>query len=87
MNHSILIEKAAQKALARIPHQYQDRIIQAIMGLGTSPRPSGVRKLSGRNAWRIRIGDYRVIYEINDELSKILVVTLGHRSKIYRTER
>ncbi|MGI8966712.1 MAG: type II toxin-antitoxin system RelE family toxin [Limisphaerales bacterium] len=52
--------------------------------LETIPRPSDVKKLKGRSAWRIRVGDYRVIYEIHDRILRIIVVTIGHRREIYR---
>ncbi len=52
--------------------------------LAENPRPFGCKKLTGRNAWRIRIGRYRAIYEINDKDKSVLVVTLGHRKDIYR---
>ena len=84
MNYTIRIERPAQKALSRIPQPYQDIIIDAIRNLSGEPRPHGTRKLSGRDAWRIRVGDYRIIYEIEDSQRSILVVTLGHRKEIYR---
>lgn len=59
MGYAISIERNAQKALAKIAQPDQDRIIQAIRSLAENPRPSGVKKLSGRDAWRIRIGNYR----------------------------
>jgi mRNA interferase RelE/StbE len=62
-------------------------MIEAIRDLRTNPRPPGVRKLTGRPAWRIRVGDYRVIYEIDDDNSTVLVVSLGHRSDVYRAGR
>jgi mRNA interferase RelE/StbE len=84
MSYSIFIEKSAQKSLSRIVPPFQDRIIRAIHGLATAPRPTGVKKLSGRDAWRIRIGDYRVVYEIHDDRLVVLVVAMGHRWGIYR---
>ncbi len=84
MSYSILIERTAQKSLAKIAQPDQDRIIQAIRSLAENPRPPRVKKLSGRDAWRIRIGNYRVIYEIHDEELRILVVVIGHRRDIYR---
>lgn len=84
MTYSIFIERAAQKALAKIPVQNQERIITAIHSLTDEPRPSGVKKLSGRDAWRIRVGKYRIIYEIHDDTLIVLVVALGHRKDIYR---
>ena len=84
MNYTIFIEKTAQKDLSKIPQQYQNRIIKAIQSLAKNPRPSGSKKLSGRDAWRIRVGNYRVIYEIHDDRLIILVVVIGHRKDIYR---
>jgi mRNA interferase RelE/StbE len=80
----ILIERAAQKELSRIELAYQNRIIEAIRSLSKNPRPSGVKKLTGRPAWRIRIGPYRVIYEIHDDRLVILVITISHRREAYR---
>jgi mRNA interferase RelE/StbE len=70
--------------LARIDAQNQDRIIEAIRALAHTPRPHGVKKLSGREAWRIRLGDYRVIYEIHDDQLVITVVAIGHRREVYQ---
>ena len=84
MIYQLLIEKSAQNPLSKIPSSHQDRIINGISKLSAQPRPAGVKKLSGREAWRIRIGSYRVIYEINDDKLTVLVVTLGHRKDIYR---
>ena len=84
MKYKLLIKKRAQKQLAKIAKQYQDRIINFIYLLVDDPRPPGTKKLTGRDAWRIRVGDYRIIYEINDESIEILVVSIGHRHQIYR---
>lgn len=84
MNYTIRIERLAQKSLASIPQPYQDHIIDAIYNLATIPRPHGTCKLSGKDAWRIRVGDYRIIYEIDDNKLNILIITLGHRKEIYR---
>ena len=84
MTHALLIERQAQRSLARIAARDQDRIADAIRRLADEPRPHGVKKLSGRNAWRIRVGDFRVIYEIHDDRLVILVVSIGHRREVYR---
>lgn len=85
MMYSIVIEKSAQKALAKIVQPMQNRIIDAIRLLAENPRPPGVKKLIGRDAWRIRIGDYRVIYEIQDEKLVVWVIMIGHRKEVYRS--
>ena len=84
MNYSIEILRIAQKQLAKTGRIHQQRIINAIRSLALNPRPSGCEKLSSRPAWRIRIGPYRVIYEIHDTQLLVLVVTIGDRKDAYR---
>lgn len=84
MTYALFIEKRAQCSLSRFAAQDRDRIADAIRRLADEPRPRGIKKLSGRDAWRIRIGDYRVLYEIHDARLLILVVDIGHRRNIYR---
>ena len=84
MTYAVDILRSAQKQLARIARQDHFRIIAAIQSLGLDPRPPGSKKLSGRPAWRVRIGPYRVIYEIHDERLVVLVIAVGHRKEVYR---
>ena len=84
MSYSIEILRVAQKQLAKIDRASQQRIIDGIRSLTEDPRPSGCKKLSGRPAWRIRIGPYRVIYEIHDDRLLVLVVAIGDRKDVYR---
>ena len=84
MTYALFIEKRAQRTLSRIARQDRERIADAIRRLADEPRPPGVKKLSGRDAWRIRVGDYRILYEIYDERLVILVVDIGHRREVYR---
>ena len=84
MTYTVFIRKSAQKALAKIAPLFQDRMIDAIRRLANIPRPVGVKKLAGREAWRIRIGDYRAIYEIHDNRLVIMVIVIGHRREVYR---
>lgn len=83
MKYEVTIERAALKALQKIPTADRDRITRLIEGLAENPRPAGVKKLTGRNGWRARMGDYRVIYEIKDRTCHILVLDVGHRKDIY----
>ena len=85
MRYELLIKRKAQKQLASIPQPNRDHIIKAVRSLADDPRPAGVRKLTGREAWRIHIGDYRIIYEIHDDVLVVLVVAVGHRRDVYRT--
>jgi mRNA interferase RelE/StbE len=84
MIYTVFIRKSAQKSIARLVPSFQDRIFHAIQELASNPRPVGVKKLAGREAWRIRIGDYRVIYEIYDVRRIIIVIVVGHRREVYR---
>lgn len=84
MIYSIEILRAAQKQLSKIERTHQQRIIDAIRELAADPRPSGCKKLSGRPAFRIRIGSFRVIYEIHDKQLLVIVVTIGDRKDVYR---
>jgi len=84
LTYTLFIERRAQRSLSRIAAQERERISGAIRRLADEPRPHGVKKLSGRNVWRIRVGEYRVLYEIHDARLLILVVDIGHRREIYR---
>jgi mRNA interferase RelE/StbE len=84
LTYSIFIEKSAQKDLAKIPRKDQNRIIKSIEELSRNPRPTHSKKLTGRDAWRIRVGNYRFIYEIYDERLLILIIVIGHRKNIYK---
>ncbi|NCC62146.1 MAG: type II toxin-antitoxin system RelE/ParE family toxin [Verrucomicrobiae bacterium] len=79
MSYAVEILRSAQKQLAHIDRIEQNHIIDAIRNLAKNPRPVGCKKLSGRDAWRIRVGSYRVIYEIHEGQLRILVITIGHR--------
>jgi mRNA interferase RelE/StbE len=84
MTYAITIERRALKSLQKISKSDRTKIIQAIEKLAEDPRPVGAKKLTGRDGWRLRIGDYRVLYDITDTICQILVVDLGHRKDIYR---
>ena len=84
MRFRVILPKSVQKELDRLPDNVVKRILARLVELGNDPRPSDVKKLKGRSAWRIRVGDYRVIYEIHDRELRVLVITIGHRREIYR---
>ena len=84
MRYRLILPKSVQKELDRLPDEVVRRILARLAGLQTNPRPVDVKKLKGCDAWRIRVGDYRVIYEIHDRELQILVITVGHRRNIYR---
>jgi mRNA interferase RelE/StbE len=84
LSYSLQILRSAQKEMAKISPGDQQRIREAILRLADDARPAGSRKLTGLDAWRIRVGDYRVIYEIQDEVLTVLVVKIKHRRDVYR---
>jgi len=80
---NLFILRGAQKELAQVPPAEYERVKAAIYRLGTDARPRGCRKLGGREGWRIRVGVYRVIYEIDDERQTVTVLHVGHRRDVY----
>jgi mRNA interferase RelE/StbE len=83
MVYSINFTKKAVKELEKINEPHYSSIRNAIRNLGVNPRPNGYKKLRGRDGYRIRVGDYRVIYDISDTILFIEVIDLGHRKNIY----
>lgn len=84
MSYQVILPNSVQKELERLPQQTASRILEALDGLQINPRPSGCKKLQGIKAWRVRIGDYRIIYEIHDKVLRVIVISIGHRSDVYR---
>ncbi len=70
--------------MGKIDEPYYTKIKKGILALAANPRPKGYTKLKGRSGYRIRIGDYRIIYEIIDNLLRVEVIELGHRKDIYK---
>ncbi|GEP95537.1 type II toxin-antitoxin system RelE family toxin [Chitinophaga cymbidii] len=81
--YQITITASAQKKLSKLPANVQERISAKIDTLAIDPRPPGCKKLTGRPGYRIRIGDYRVIYLIEDGKLTVLIVDVGDRKNIY----
>jgi len=83
--YSVGYESAARKELDKLDRQVARRIARAISALGADPRPAGCRRLIGyEELWRIRVGDYRIIYTIKDAELIVLALRIGHRSDVYR---
>jgi mRNA interferase RelE/StbE len=83
MNYDVLILRRASKQLSDLPLRDYARIKRLISGLAEMPRPQGCLKLTGRAGWRIRAGDYRVIYEVDDKNRTVTVLDIGNRRDIY----
>ena len=83
--HKILLERNAEKDLDRLSALFRSRVIGAIQQLASEPRPRGCRKLlGGTNDWRIRVGGYRVLYEIDDRSKIVRINRVRHRREVYR---
>ena len=82
--YKIIFRKSVAQDMRRIPNRELRRILAAIDSLSEEPRPSGVEMLSGQEKYRVRQGNYRIIYEINDKEVIVVVVKVGHRKDVYR---
>jgi mRNA interferase RelE/StbE len=84
-DYSIVFARSARKELESLPARLVQRIFPTIEELAKEPRPRGCRKLTTeKNLWRIRVGDYRVIYAIDDDKQAIDIIAVRHRSKAYQ---
>ncbi|MDT4328331.1 type II toxin-antitoxin system RelE family toxin [Methylomonas sp. MS20] len=85
MTYSVVFKPSAEKAFSKLPKDVQRRLYAAALELSENPRPPGFKKLHGvDDLYRVRIGDYRLVYTVEDRHLKILVVAVGHRRDIYR---
>lgn len=85
MTHQIEVVPAAARQLRKLDPAARRRVQAAVELLAIDPRPAGVKLLVGGNGeWRVRTGHYRIVYEIDDHVLRILVVAIGHRRDIYR---
>ena len=82
--YKVLIKKSAAKELEKVPEKDRKKIIKNIRDLSLDPRPQGVKKLSGQEKYRIRQGNYRILYQIVDKELIIYDVGVGHRKDIFR---
>ncbi len=83
-NYRILIKPSAAKELESVPSRDRRRIVKKIQSLSLEPRPSGCEKLSGGEKCRIRQGNYRILYTIQDDVLIVTVIRVGHRREVYR---
>jgi mRNA interferase RelE/StbE len=83
--YEVYLERSAENDLKRLPTSIFHRIIPQIKTLTENARPSGCRKITGsKNDWRIRIGDYRIIYEIDEKAKAVRIIRVRHRREVYR---
>ncbi len=83
-SYSLVIKKSAERELRKVPKEDMRRITDRIRELTQNPRPVGNEKLSGQDRYRVRQGDYRIVYAVDDERRVVEVVKIGHRREVYR---
>ena len=83
-SYNLVTKKSAERELRAIPKQDMRRISARIQGLAQHPRPSGCEKLSEHERYRVREGDYRIVYAVDDELRTVEIVKIGHRREVFR---
>jgi len=84
-NYKIVIKQSVAKDLRPIPNKDVKHILQRIEQLAQDPRPPGSEKLSGEEKYRLRQGNYRILYRIEDEILTVFIVKIGHRRDVYRS--
>ena len=83
-SYRLLLKKSAERELRKIPKTDLQRITERIKELAALPRPSGSEKLAGQDSYRIRQGDYRIVYTVDDAHRLIEIMKIGHRREVYR---
>lgn len=85
MSYEVRLKPSAQRALSKLPRDIQRRVAARIDALTKEPRPSGCEKLTGEESlYRVRVGEYRIVYQVTDRVLTVMIVAIGHRSDIYR---
>ena len=84
MPYTVYLKRSAEKELDHLPTKIYDRIVKRLLSLRDNPRPPGIKKLLGREGYRIRVGDYRILYVIAEKEKKVEVVSIAHRREVYR---
>ena len=82
--YKINIKRSAEKELESLPDKIHDKVVSRLLLLKNNPRPQGVKKLRGETGYRIRVGDYRVLYDIDDENNVLEIYSVAHRREVYR---
>jgi mRNA interferase RelE/StbE len=85
VEYSVELSPAAERDLDRLPKAVQDRLLPRLLALGTDPRPNGCKKLSPPlEGYRIRVGDYRIVYSVHADAAIVLIAKIAKRDKVYR---
>lgn len=85
MLYRVEVKSSAQKEISRLPGDTRRRVLLAMAGLAGDPRPAGARKIVGADdTYRIRVGDYRVVYQVADRVLLVFIIRVAHRKDVYR---
>jgi mRNA interferase RelE/StbE len=84
VKYEIRILRSAEKEMEKLPQIVRNRISNRILSLETNPRPKGAKKLSTRDEYRLRVGNYRILYTVSDSESAVIIIAVGHRREVYR---
>ena len=85
VTYQVIIQPSAAKAIRKLDRDTQAKVVRLLEALAAEPRPVGVTKMAGDdNLWRVRIGDYRVVYEVHDRKLIVLIVRVANRKDVYR---
>lgn len=82
MSFAIHLKRSAEKELDNLPSDIYKKVVRRIISLKDNPRPRGVKKLTGKNGYRLRVGDYRILYTINSEDKRIDTYSVAHRKEV-----
>ena len=83
--YKIELRRKARRSLNKLPKDDFDAVLESVRGLANTPRPKGVEKIKSAVLWRIRQGDYRIVYAIDDSQKTVTILRIGHRREIYRS--
>lgn len=84
MSYQVLTKRSAERELDSLPANVRERIIKHLLVLEENPRPPGIKRLQGQDGYRLRIGDYRALYTIDDSARTVTIYAVGHRRQVYR---
>jgi mRNA interferase RelE/StbE len=84
MAYQVILKRTAEKELDALRRNVRERIQKRLLALEDNPRPAGIKRLQGQESYRLRVGDYRVLYTIDDKVKQVFILAVGHRSDVYR---
>jgi mRNA interferase RelE/StbE len=84
-SYSVELKPPARKELEALPDNVLSRVVRKVESLGQTPRPAGCKKLKGyKDQWRVRVGDWRVVYIVDDKTRLVSVTRVAHRREVYK---